>query len=183
MSIASMVDTHLAATRGTDEAIHSPAAGEGVPTNILNQIVRWIPTETIVIYVALLPLLAPVTARSPSYVTRWVLFGIVAGLNPVIVFLVTLSKISNTDWKQLQLSKIPRPVFAILSSTVAFAAWAFALPDTPLKDIAGYNTKWNIAILTITTIGVTLIANVLHKSPDFDQVQTVAQGAAPGPGQ
>jgi hypothetical protein len=179
MSIASMVDTHLAAQIGADTATASPPSPQGVPTNILNQITRWIPTETIAVYVAMLPLLAAVSTSSPSYTSRWILFGLVAAANPVIVVLIALAKIDMTtfSWKA-----IPFPLFAIIMSTVAFAAWAFALPDTPLSNIGGYNTKWGIAIITTVTIGITLIANAFHKSPDFDQVQTQAQGAVPGPG-
>ena len=71
------------------------------------------------------------------------------------------------------------PVFEMLIAPIAFAAWAFALPDTPLTSIAHYDLKWNAAILSITTTGIVLLANALHKSPDLDQVMTKEQGANP----
>ena len=178
MSIASMVDTHLVSVKGASDQVSSPTSPQGVPTNILNQITRWIPTETIAIYVALLPLLAS-TASGSSYTSRWVLFGIVTAANPLVVLLLVLAKstIKESWWKAVS----PPPFFAIVASTVAFAAWAFALPDTPLKDLSGYDTKWNVAIITVVTIAITLIANAFHQSPDFDQVQTQVQGANAGP--
>jgi hypothetical protein len=71
------------------------------------------------------------------------------------------------------------PVFEMIIAPIAFAAWAFALPDTPLSSISGYGIRWNTAILTVTTVAVTLVANALHKSPDYDQVVTKQQGANP----
>jgi hypothetical protein len=177
MSIASMVDTHLAKQLGQDSSIASPSSPQGVPTSLTNQIARWIPTETIAIYVAVLALLAPATKPGSDYASRWVLFWIMVGVNPVVVLLVQMAKGSpplTTPGYRLKL-----PLFAMAVSMVAFSAWAFALPDTPLGDISGYNTKWNIAIITIVTTAVTLIANAFHESPELDQVQTVAQGAAP----
>jgi hypothetical protein len=173
-----MVDTHLARQIGANPAITSPATPEGVPTNILNQLTRWIPTETIAIYVALLALLAPVTQGS-DYTSRWILFGIVVGANPIIVISIALakSKISSESHGLPRWPGFHPPLFAIVVSMVAFAAWAFALPDTPLGNLSGYDTKWGVGIITVATIGITLLANALHKSPDLDQVQTVSQGA------
>jgi hypothetical protein len=172
MSIASMVDTKLALQQGVDKTKPSPAGPVGVPTDIANQITRWIPTETISIYVAFLALLAPVARHAPSFDSRWLLFGIVAAANPVVVLLLTMAKTSPGD-------SFAFPLFEMLVAPVAFAAWAFALPDTPLSAITGYDLKWNAAILLATTTGIVLVASALHKSPDFDQVMTKQQGADP----
>lgn len=165
-----MVDTSLARKQGADADQPSPNAPVGVPTNWANQITRWIPTETITVYVALLALVAPEAAHKSSFASRWVLFGIIVAINPVVVILLAMAK--SKTWK---LDKFP--VFEMLIAPIAFAAWAFALPDTPLNSISGYNIKWNAAIVTVTTIGITLVANAFHQSPDFDQVQTKQQGA------
>ncbi|MBV9793407.1 MAG: hypothetical protein JO016_05640 [Actinobacteria bacterium] len=169
MSIATMVDTRIA--RQQAENINSPSPDKpvGAPTDLVNQITRWIPTETITIYVALLALLAPVARHAPTYQSRWVLLGIVAASNPVVVYLLTKAK--------TQTKKIQMPWFEMMVAPVAFAAWAFALPDTPLSSIPGYQLKWNAAIVTVTTTAIVLIANALHNSPDYDQVVTIQQGA------
>jgi hypothetical protein len=175
MSLVSMVDTKLARQQANDRSVTSPSQPVGVATNIVNQVTRWIPTETITLYVALLALLVPVS-HTTAFTSRWVLFGIVTGANPVVLILLTMAK-SRTQ-------KVPfkMPAFEMVISAIAFAAWAFALPDTPLKSISTYDIKWNSAILSVTTVAITLIANALGQSPDFDQVVTVPQGATPGPG-
>ena len=170
MSIAAMVDTSLASKQAADPQKVSPAVPVGVSTDLANQITRWIPTETITVYVALLALVAPQTAHDTSFASRWALFWIAAAVNPVVVLLLTMAKAkTRSDFKV--------PVFAMIISPIAFAAWSFALPDTPLSSISGYDIKWNAAIITVTTVAITLVANALHQSPDFDQVITKQQGA------
>jgi hypothetical protein len=172
MSLVAMVDASMARRQAADATKVSPAVPVGVSTTIANQITRWIPTETITIYVALLALVAPHTALSSSFTSRWVLFSIVTAATPVVVVLLGLAKASGIhDFKF--------PVFEMIISPVAFAAWAFSLPDTPLSSLGGYDIKWNAAIVTVTTVAITLIANALHLSPDFDQVVTKEQGANP----
>ncbi len=172
MSIASMVDTKLTLQQAQDPHKDSPKQPVGVPTSIANQISRWIPTETITVYVALLALIAPLGPHSPSFTSRWVLFGLMTAANPVVVVLLAMAKKESGDRFKL-------PVFEMIIASIAFAAWAFALPDTPLSSISGYGITWNAAILTVTTTAITLVANALHRSPDFDQVMTTQQGAIP----
>jgi uncharacterized membrane protein len=169
MSIASMVDTAVARQQADDPHKVSPAVPAGVSTNLVNQITRWIPTETITIYIALLALLASQPASS-SFTSRWVLFGALVAVNPLVVVLVMMAKSTTANPFKL-------PVFEMVVAPVAFAAWAFALPDTPLSSISGYDIKWNTAIILVSAVAVTLIANALHKSPDFDQIVTKQQGA------
>jgi hypothetical protein len=172
MSIATMVNTRLALAQAADKSIPSPAKPIGVSTGVVDQITRWIPTETISIYVALLALLAPIAKHAPSFESRWILFGIVTAVNPIVVLLLAMAKTVPGD-------KFGLPLFEMMVAPLAFAAWAFALPDTPLAQLAHYDLKWNAAILSVTTTGIVLVANALHKSPDYDQVVTKQQGANP----
>ncbi len=172
MSIATMVDTRLALAQAADKSKPSPDKPVGVSTGVANQITRWIPTETISVYVALLALLVPLSNRAPSFESRWILFGIVTAVNPIVVILLMMAKTQPDD-------KFAWPVFEMVVAPIAFAAWAFALPDTPLSQFPHYDLKWNAAILSVTTTGIVLVANALHKSPDYDQVVTKQQGANP----
>lgn len=172
MSLIAMADTNLVRRKADDPKQVSPKAPLGVPTDLVNQITRWIPTETITMYIALLALAAPQTAHNSSFTSRWLLFAIVAASNPIVVLLLVMAKSKNR-------SGFTFPGFEMLVSPVAFAAWALALPDSPLRYVAHYGVRWNSAIVTITTIVITLVANAFHKSPDFDQVVTKQQGADP----
>ncbi len=162
MSLASMVDTKLALQQAQEAQASGGTDAMGIATNLISQITRWIPTETITIYVVLLALLTPPLAGdSPSFTSRWALFSIITAANPVVVVLLTMAKTSGATFKV--------PLFEMAIASVAFAAWAFALPDTPLSSIPGYSIKWNTAILTGTTISIALLANALHRSPSLDR--------------
>jgi uncharacterized membrane protein len=172
MSLASMVETKLALQQAQESSSISNQNPASAATNLISQITRWIPTETITVYVALLALLAPLAGHSPSFTSRWVLFSIITASNPVVVILLTMAKTKSGD-------AFKCPVFEMIIASVAFAAWAFALPDTPLSSISGYAIKWNTAILTGTTIAIALLANALHRSVHIDQLAS-RSGAAIG---
>src|SRR6266852_6151187 len=91
MSLVSMVDTNLARQQARDPQKVSPDKPVGVSTNLINQITRWIPTETITVYVVLLALVAPVASHSTSFTSRWVLFLAVTAAN-LIVALLAMAK-------------------------------------------------------------------------------------------
>jgi len=162
MSLVTMVETRVALEQARDPQPISLTGQVDSVTNLISQITRWIPTETVSVYVVLLALLAPVNGSSPSFTSRWVLFAVMTAANPVVVILLTMARTDKGDVFKL-------PVFEMIIASVAFAAWAFALPDTPLTSIPGYSIKWNPAILTGTTILIALLANALHRSFDLDQ--------------
>ncbi len=109
MSIASMVDTRSCSRAWTKT---SPAKSLGISTGIVDQITRWIPTETITAYVALLALLAPLSRHAPSYQSRWILLGIVVAANPVVVLLLAMAKSQPGD-------DFSFPVFEMLIAPIA----------------------------------------------------------------
>lgn len=153
-----MVDTKLALQQAQRPDSTSQPDSIGIATELISQVTRWVPTETITIYVTLLALLAPLTSHSHNFTSRWLLFSIIIAANPVVVILLTMAKTKAGDAFKF-------PIFEMIVAPIAFAAWAFALPDTPLNSIHGYNIKWNTAILTGTTISIALLANALHRSP------------------
>jgi hypothetical protein len=60
-----------------------------------------------------------------------------------VVVLLTMAKPAPGD-------KFRMPLFDMVVAPVAFAAWTFSLPGTPLTYFAGYDVKWNAAILVDT---------------------------------
>ena len=177
MSLAGMVDTKIARDQGADPGVASPPTPVGVSTSVANQLTRWIPTESVTIYVAFLGLLGTRTVIAGqsiadlSYRSRWFLTAAVTVATPIIVLLITMAKTTRKTFKW--------PIFEMAVGAVSFIAWAFALPDTPLNDFKDYDVKFNGAILIAVTLAITLVANALKKSPDLSQVQAVSQGADP----
>jgi hypothetical protein len=154
---------HLAARKEpAAEDIPKPA---GVSPTVLGQIMRWIPTETITLYVAYLALLNPVVAKAGKKVCeaggfddRWAGVVVFAALTPVVVLLVYIAKVRGTK------QPFRWPVWEMAAATLAFLAWAFALPDTPLLSVCGYKVEIGAFIVLVTTIAIGLVADALGKN-------------------
>src|SRR5712691_9896612 len=113
MSLASMVDAKVALQQAQDSQSISTAESFDIATSLINEITRWVPTETITVYVALLALLAPPSGPSPNFTSHWLLFSIVTAANPVVVILLTMAKTKSSGTFKL-------PVFEMIIASVAF---------------------------------------------------------------
>ena len=135
-----------------------------IPPTVLGQLVRWIPTESLTLYVAFLGVLDPVPTRADGRVSdanftgRWVTLGMFLALTVVIVLLVHIAKVRRTR------EPFRWPVFEMVVSSVAFTAWAVALTDTPLRDFSGYKIEIGGFIVLATTAMIGLVADALDRN-------------------
>ncbi len=142
MSIASMVDAKLLreslttppaqpvapAEGGGPPLAPAPPAPVGVPSGIVNQLMKWVPTETITLYVAFLAVLGPLVPPEGgqicnlNFAGRWKAVWIFAGISALIAIGLTAAKAkrggTNFSW----------PIFEMITAPIAFGAWALALP-------------------------------------------------------
>lgn len=180
MSIASLTDARIHRTSTTDRRARTVHARAGrttkaprpsrtlTPLPAANQLARYIPTEAIAIYVAVLALFTPLVANGRTkawqldYTSRWYLFA--AGLvgTASLVWLVYLGKSRAAGHKG---GGRDIPLFEMFVAMLAMAAWAFALPDTPLKDFSWWRAGVSSVILTAATLLMPLIASALGKTP------------------
>jgi ABC-type xylose transport system permease subunit len=192
MSIASMIDAKLVnewpderpatgferalglkrlVERPKSEAAQTPQA-TAVPSTAIGQLARWIPTESLTLYVAFLGVLTPIvgTARAcdAGYAGRWAALGAFLVMTVCIVVLVHVAKVRRTQ------EPFRWPLFEMSVSAVAFTAWAIALPDTPLNDFCGYKTEVGAFIVLATTAIIGLVADALGRN-----VTAAAEPAAP----
>lgn len=137
-----------------------------VPPTVLGQLVRWIPTESLTLYVAFLGVLDPIRTGADGRVSeadftgRWVSLGVFLALTVVIVLLVHVAKVRRTR------EPFRWPVFEMVVSSVAFVAWAMALTDTPLQDFSGYKIEIGAFIVLATTAMIGLVADALDRNLD-----------------
>lgn len=140
----------------------------GVDPSILGQLIVWIPTEAIAVYVAILAALhrlepGPMQKVCDlSFQSRWrLLIGVAVGTFIFVWFWY---------WRTARKNKVEfqPPVFESFACSAALVAWALALPDTVLQTKCGYNTSWGAAILTGATIIIATIAwGFDKKAPKF----------------
>jgi uncharacterized membrane protein len=187
MSISSMVDAKLVresdsvAKRtanpvekalGLTSLVQRPptATGDGpqpvgVPSNVTDQLVRWIPTETLTLYVAYIAVAklpaAPKGQKlyQADFLWQWVGVGIGTFITLAFVVLLAMGKVRSTK------EPYRWPIFEMAAAAVAFIAWAFALPDTPLLTFAGYKTEVGALIVTAVTVIIAVVAYAFGKQP------------------
>ena len=131
-----------------------PVAGKGNIETALNVLFGYIPTEIITLYVAVL---AAVGLEGKVTQTEWTSFWVFILATPVVVWLVYGAKIKNADLP-LPLSFGEWPVWEMFAATVAFSAWAFALPQSPFAEFSWYSAALSGVVVLITSALLGLLA-------------------------
>lgn len=144
-----------------------------VPSSPLSQLVTYIPTETLTLYVALQAALGDVAAprggkvSDADFTARWAWTWIL-----FIVTLLLAVGLSYRAQRNIDVVKFKLPVFEALAAGAAFLVWALALPSTPLRDIEGFDyTAWNSFIILGGTVAISTVAYVLGKSVSWTKTK------------
>jgi len=170
MSIVSMADAKV--QRENPKPPAKDVQPAGVPQTILNQLMRYIPTESIVLYVAVLALFSPLkapegkTVADLSFQGRWITFIAFISLTLILVPLLYLGKARAAG------KTFTTPIFEMAVAPLAFSAWALALPDTPLRTISGYKEAIGAALVLGATLLIGVAADALGKAPGAETVAT-----------
>ncbi len=168
MSIVAMADNKVLRDQKSD-ARADKAAPKGVPANIVNQLVLFIPTEIITLWVAFLSVIDPPKIAagkklcSGSYADYWIAFGIFALGAVVLTVGLTYRKAKDAG------RPFKVPIFETLAALAAFAAWAVALPETPLASVCGYDESTGAFIVLVATILITTAGYVFGKTARFEK--------------
>lgn len=198
MSISSMVNAKL--VRESDAITERPANGVekvlglkslveqepsaggegpqpvGVPSSVVDQLVLWIPTETLTLYVAYIAIAklptAPMNQKlyQANFLWQWIGVGLGTLITVAFVALLAMGKVRATK------EPYRWPIFEMGAAAVAFIAWAFALPDTPLLTFAGYKTEVGALLVTAVAVIIAVVAYAFGKQPP--SAIPVATGAA-----
>jgi hypothetical protein len=129
----------------------SGAESRGTSTQIdtaLHVLFGYIPTEVLTLYVAVLA-----AVQRPNEVTSadWIAFWSFLVATPIVVWLVYGAKVKAAN-KTLPLAVGAWPLWEMLAATVAYCAWAFALPNTPFSEFSWYSSGLSgVAVLVAST--------------------------------
>jgi hypothetical protein len=123
-------------------------------------LVKYIPTESITLYVAATAALKSVTlsASTVSLYQQCVYWGFV-GLTPILFLLIYLGKRRSQGLPLCPGTAAQWPWWKLIASTIAFGVWALAVPpliDTPLGNVAAA-----FGALFVSTL-LTLIGGVVE---------------------
>lgn len=146
------------------------AAAEAPPSAItsgLKVIVAYIPTEVITLYVAILAAIQQQPAgQKPTpaeFRPMWITYYVFLGFTPIVVWLVYAAKVRAGN-KNLPVSPRTWPIWEMFAATIAFTAWAFALPNSPFQEFSSWYSSAvaGVVVLVISTL-LGLLAPVVSR--------------------
>jgi hypothetical protein len=142
------------ATGGTD-------ASRNAVTSAINLIVTYIPTEVVTLYVAVVATLQ----GDGRCVTRpeWIAFYCFVVATPIFVWLLYAAKVRSAG-KPLPASPRTWPLWEMVAATVAYAAWAFALPKSPFRYFDWYSPALAGVLVLIVTTLLGLLATIVPRT-------------------
>jgi hypothetical protein len=190
MSISSL--TNVAVARRTDELGKGPdgrprtaaelaqataddPSTQSAGTSALKSIATYIPTEIITLYVAALAALAgsnpdipakqsdlAKTGGSVASTADFVAFWVFLALTPVVVWLVYAAKVRSAG-KRLPSRPVSWPWWEMIASTLAFAAWAYSMPNSVFTRFAWYTAAIGTLVVLVVSILLGLIAPLVQR--------------------
>lgn len=159
------------------ESVAASAGGSAVPSSPLAALVKYIPTETLALYVAVQAALGDVSPAAgrgtadANFRPRWIAVGVFAVLTLVLTLgLSYRSQVLRRDAVGGgRAFKVP--IFEVCAATLAFLVWALSLPDTPLQDLQGYNySAWSGVQILAGTIVIGSAAYIFGKNVSWQKV-------------
>jgi hypothetical protein len=149
------------------------ASGTSVAGSVLTQLVKYVPTETISVYLAVQAALGTITAPAgrdacqASFVSRWVWLILLA----VATVLLTIGLAYRSQKQVAPAARFKVPLVEPAAAVSAFLVWALALPTTPLKDFCSYDaTAWGPVLLLAGTTIIATTAYVFGKTVSWQKV-------------
>ena len=145
----------------------------GVASSPLAQLIKYVPTETITLYVAVQAALGDLAAPNgksisdANFTSRWAWMWIMFGITVLLTTALSYRSQKNAN----QTAPFRMPYFDVSAAGAAFLVWALSLPSTPLRDFSGYNyNAWDTVIILGGTITIATAAYVLGKTVSWQKV-------------
>jgi hypothetical protein len=101
--------------------------------NALDGLVKYIPTESITLYVAATAALSSLTATFPFLTPYRLYWGFVV-LTPILFLLIYIGKRRSQNLPALPQGAARWPWWKLIASTIAFMVWALAVPPLVTTD-------------------------------------------------
>jgi hypothetical protein len=147
------------------------------PLKAATELARYIPTEAIGLYLAILGAFAPLVATVGKpidmldFTSRWRFYTIMLAVTAGLVWLIYAAKQAETPAKQRG-KRFNIPIFEMAVAVVAMAAWTAALPDSPFEDFHWYGGWFPPIVIATTTSLLPLVAAAAHRTvPTYQQAQ------------
>lgn len=132
-----------------------------------NVLFGYIPTEVLTLYVAVL---AAVQQQNKVNQAVWITFWCFLIATPIVVWLVYGAKMMAVK-KVIPLAYRKWPVWEMFAATVAFCAWAFALPSSPFTAFTSwYSSALSGVVVLVASTVLGLLAPFFQRSLGGDDL-------------
>ncbi len=181
MSISSMTNVAMARRVDveTDEVVPVTTTGivgatSGTPESrtgvagAMQIIMTYVPTEILALYTSISTAIQSVGTSSnnnleQSFMSAWIAFWACFAMTPISVWLLYASKVKQAG-KRLPIGFRTWPKWEMFAATLAFVAWAFAMPGSPFRSFEGFYSPGVAAIvLPCTAMLIGLAAPIMHQ--------------------
>lgn len=115
------------------------AVSEIKPDDYLTKVIKYIPSEIVVLYVALIGIANSAIEQLPLPLIHWLIF--IVGIIATVLYMWRVAK-----------DNVPQ----IIISTCAFAVWVFALGG-PFVYLSWYNSIYGVLLLPVFTFIVPIL--------------------------
>jgi hypothetical protein len=124
----------------------------------LRTVTTYIPTEVLTLYVAVVAALQPAGA-TPAWITFWCFLI----CTPVVVWVVYAIK-AKTAKSPFPAAIRTWPLWEMIAGSIAYVAWAFALPGSPFASWAHYSAALAGVIVLVASTILGLLAPLFARS-------------------
>jgi hypothetical protein len=120
----------------------------------LDKAITYIPTEVVTTYIAILDLF-----RDAEKTWVWAIFWFFLAMTPIAVWVTYVVK---AKWNPIQLLLAPGrwPWGPMVAATVAFVAWAAAVPGSVMKTLAWFRPGFGMAAVILATFLIGLFSQL-----------------------
>jgi hypothetical protein len=136
---------------------------QSIGTSTLAAIAAYIPTEVLTVYVAVVAALSPGAGAAVPASAGWIAFLIFLVFTPLVVWLVSAGKVRRAG-KAAPVALNQWPKWEMFAATLAYSAWAFALPQTPFSEFGWYSAAIAAVGVLVATTALGLVAPVAAQS-------------------
>ncbi len=146
----------------TPTAGQKPTPVTGTLDTALQTVTTFIPTEVLTLYVSAVAALGSLHTAEHHDAGLWIAFYTFLVATPFLVWVAFATKLKTAD-KPIPITPAKWPMWEMTAATLAFAAWAFALPNTPFAQFNWYSSGIAGFLILIVSGGLGAIAPLMQR--------------------
>jgi hypothetical protein len=161
--------------KGREAGESTSGSAPSVQAGPLAVLVKYIPTETMTLYIAVAAAFGEITVpqgkqiHDADFQSRWIAVAVLLVITLAIA--LALSYRAQKDVHTQGDFKFRTPWFDVSAAGVAFLVWALSLPTTPLRDFEGYEyEQWNPVVILGGTLLIAIGAFAFGKTVTWKKV-------------